>query len=128
MATGIHESGEMYLEHILNLEQELGQVRSVDISQRTGYSKYMGYSKPSVSRAVGLLRKNRLIDIDGAGYITLTDAGRRIATRIYERHECLTAIFVSLGVPRDIAVQDACKIEHDISEETFHALRSHFGK
>jgi len=122
MATGIHESGEMYLEHILNLEQELGQVRSVDISQRTGYSK------PSVSRAVGLLRKNRLIDIDGAGYITLTEAGRRIATRIYERHECLTAIFVSLGVPRDIAVQDACKIEHDISEETFHALRSHFGK
>ncbi len=112
----------MYLEHILNLEQELGQVRSVDISQRTGYSK------PSVSRAVGLLKKNRLIDIDGAGYITLTEAGRRIATRIYERHECLTAIFVSLGVPRDIAAQDACKIEHDISEETFRALRSHFGK
>lgn len=118
----IHESGEMYLEHILNLEQELGHVRSVDISQRTGYSK------PSVSRAVGLLKKNRLIDIDGAGYITLTDAGRRIATQIFERHECLTDIFVSLGVPRETAAQDACKIEHDISEDTFQALRRHFGK
>ncbi len=122
MAIGIHESGEMYLEHILNLERELGHVRSVDISQRTGYSK------PSVSRAVGVLKKNRLIDIDGAGYITLTDAGRRIATRIFERHECLTDIFVSIGVPRETAVQDACKIEHDISDDTFQALRRHFGK
>lgn len=122
MPNGIHESGEMYLEHILNLERELGQVRSVDISQRTGYSK------PSVSRAVGLLRQKQLIDVDGAGYITLTEEGRRIAMGIYERHESLTAIFLALGVSRETAVQDACKIEHDISEETFLALKRHFQK
>lgn len=122
MSNEIHESGEMYLEHILNLERELGQVRSVDISQRTGYSK------PSVSRAVGLLRQKQLIDVDGAGYITLTEEGRRIAMGIYERHESLTAIFLALGVSRETAVQDACKIEHDISEETFLALKRHFQK
>ena len=113
-----------------HLTKQYGEKKAVDDlslhikpGEIYGFIGHNGAGKTTTLKTI-----NRLIDIDGAGYITLTDAGRRIATRIYERHECLTAIFVSLGVPRDIAVQDACKIEHDISEETFHALRSHFGK
>lgn len=110
----------MYLEHILILREGGEKVRAVDICRRTGYSK------PSVSRALGLLREKRLIEVDGAGYITLTDEGEAIASRIYERHRILTEVFVRLGVPREVASEDACKIEHDISDETFAAIKSHW--
>ena len=113
------ESGEMYLESILQLTQKQGHVRSVDISE------YMGYSKPSVSRAVGLLKNGGYILVDGDGLITLTDSGMEIAEKIYERHTVLTQLLIRLGVSPETAASDACKIEHNISEETFEALKKH---
>ncbi len=115
----VHESGEMYLEAILVLSRENGFVRSVDVGE------YLGYSKPSVSRAMGLLRKGGLIAVEANGGLCLTDAGREIAEKIYERHTVLSQVLISLGVPEAVAVEDACKIEHDISDVTFQTIKSH---
>ena len=112
----LQESGQMYLETILILSQS-GAVRSIDVGE------YMGYSKPSVSRAVGKLRSDGLIAIDENGFITLTDEGLAVAEKIYERHTILTDFIASLGVSRETASADACKIEHDISDETFEAIK-----
>ncbi len=114
----MQESGEMYLETILVLSKEKEFVRSIDISEN------MGYSKPSVSRAVGLLKKEGHIVVDGKGYITLTDSGKKIAQTILERHEILTNTLKAIGVSEETASKDACKIEHNISEETFEAIKS----
>lgn len=113
------ESGEMYLESILQLTQKQGNVRSIDISE------YMGYSKPSVSRAVGLLKNGGYIQVDEEGMITLTDTGLEIAQKIYERHTLLTQLLIRLGVSPETASADACKIEHNLSDETFEAIKNH---
>lgn len=118
----LHESGEMYLETILVLSQKNGVVRSVDISE------YMGFSKPSVSRAVGLLKQDNYILVDKDGFITLTAAGREVAEKIFERHTILTKVLMSLGVDAQTAAEDACKIEHDISDTTFQAIKDHLHK
>ena len=113
----IYESGEMYLETIHVLEKKTGKVRSIDISE------HMGYSKPSVSRAVGLLKKDEYISIDKDGFITLTEAGRKVAEKIYERHTVLTQFLMQLGVDQQTAAEDACKIEHHISDATLQAIK-----
>ena len=118
----LQESGEMYLETILILSRKNGAVRSIDISE------YMGYSKPSVSRAMGLLRSDGYITVDGGGYITLTESGNKIAEKIYERHTGLAEALKMLGVSDSAAVADACKIEHDISDESFEAIKRHLKK
>lgn len=118
----IQESGEMYLETILILSRKNGTVRSIDISE------YMGYSKPSVSRAMGLLRSDGYINVDGGGYITLTESGAKIAEKIYERHTVLAEALKMLGVTEPAATADACKIEHDISDESFEAIKRHLKK
>ena len=115
----LQESGEMYLETILILSRQRSCVRSVDISE------YMGYSKPSVSRAVGLLKAGNYIAIDDDGHITLTESGLETAEKIMRRHELLTELLVSLGVDRTIAAADACKMEHVISDETYEAIHNH---
>ena len=115
----IQESAEDYLESILVLKEQKGVVRSIDIAH------YMEYSKPSVSRAMSLLRENGYIVMDKDGFITLTDAGMEIASRIYERHRMLDQWLVLLGVSPEVAAKDACRIEHDISEETFQKLKDH---
>ena len=113
------ESGEMYLENILVLSRELPCVRSIDVADR------MGYSKPSVSRAVGILKNDGFIEVDKAGGITLTKTGREIAERIYDRHNTIAKGLSLLGVDEKIALEDACRIEHYISEETFEAIKKH---
>ena len=113
----LQESGEMYLETILILSLKGNHVRSIDVSE------YMGYSKPSVSRAIGLLKSGGYVIVDEDGYLHLTDAGLEAAEKTYERHKVLTALFVELGVDEATAARDACKIEHDISDETFEALK-----
>lgn len=115
------ESGEMYLETIYILSNENRSVRSIDICE------YMGYSKPSVSRAVGLLKSGGYITVDPEGYIKLTDEGESIAAKIYERHTILTDLLVRIGVSRETAAADACKIEHDISDESFEAIKRLIG-
>ena len=115
----IHESGEMYLETIHVLLKQNGAVRSVDISE------HMGYSKPSVSRAVGLLKKGGYIIVDKDGYITLTEAGLSVAQKIYERHTVLSDLLIALGVSPETASEDACRLEHAISDESFNAIKSH---
>lgn len=115
----LQESGEMYLETILILSQKMPAVRSIDICE------YMGFSKPSVSRAVGLLKGNGYILVDKDGYITLTASGREVAGKMYERHTWLTQFLVKLGVDEKIASEDACKIEHYISDESFEAIKNH---
>lgn len=112
------ESGEDYLETILVLEEKLGKVRSIDIVND------MGFSKPSVSVAMHKLLENGYISIDKNGYITLTTSGREVASKIYERHIILTNFLMSLGVDEETAKKDACKIEHDISETTFLAIKN----
>lgn len=113
----VHESGEMYLEAILVLSQSRGFVRSVDVGE------YLGYSKPSVSRAMGILRRENYITMDKDGAITLTDGGRRIAEMIYERHTLLSELLIRLGVSEGTAAADACKMEHAISDESFQAIK-----
>lgn len=110
------ESGEMYLETIYVLKQEKGHVRSIDISE------HMGFSKPSVSRAVGLLRSGGYITVDDYGYISLTKSGDEVAQKIYKRHNVLTEFLTGIGVSSETASEDACKIEHHISDETFAAI------
>ena len=114
------ESGEMYLETIYILSHKLGAVRSLDVAE------YMGFSKPSVSRAVGLLKSGLYITMDKDGLLELTDAGLEIAEKIYERHTVLTELLTRLGVDLEIAAEDACKMEHDISDASFEAIKRHF--
>ena len=118
----LQESGEMYLETIFILTEENPHVRSIDVCE------HMGFSKPSVSRAIGLLKNGGYISVDGDGYITLTDVGREVAVKMYDRHKLLTDFLVSLGVSEDIAAADACKIEHHISDDSFEALKKHISK
>ena len=118
----IQESGEMYLETIHVLLKKNGHVRSIDISE------HMGYSKPSVSRAVGLLKNGGYIEVEADGSITLTASGLEVANKIYERHTVLTRMLTSLGVPQEIAAEDACKMEHAISDASFEAIKRHILK
>lgn len=115
----LQESGEMYLETIHILSKKSANVRAVDISE------YMGFSKPSVSRALGLLKSGGYVEADADGHLTLTDIGLEVAEKIYERHTMLTAFLTKIGVPAKIASEDACKIEHDISDVTFKAIKNH---
>ena len=118
----IQESAENYLEAILVLLQKNGQVRSIDVAH------YTGFSKPSISRAVGLLRDNGYVSIDQNGLLGLTEAGLKIAETIYERHTVLTDLLTKLGVSPETAAEDACRIEHVISAETFDKLKEHVRK
>ena len=117
-----NESAENYLETILMLKKEKGAVRSIDIVHQ------MEFTKPSVSRAMALLREKGQITMDKEGWIELTDDGREIAERIYERHLLMTEWLIALGVSPDVAAEDACRIEHDISEDTFRQLKAHIQK
>ena len=118
----LHQSGEDYLEAILVLKEEKGSVRSIDVAQ------HLGFSKPSISRAVSILRTSGYITMEKDGRLELTQAGDQVAREIYERHRLLTDWLVRLGVPPGIAAEDACKIEHDISPETFRCLKAHAEK
>ena len=118
----IQESGEMYLETIYVLSQKSASVRAIDVGES------MGFSKPSVSRAISLLKKDELVTTDELGYLKLTEAGEKLAKQIYERHTILTALFIRLGVDEKTAADDACRIEHYISEETFRAIKDHLSK
>lgn len=113
----LQESGEMYLETIYLLSKSSNSVRQLDVAN------YMNFSKPSVNRATNLLRDGGYIEVDGSGYLHLTELGLEIASKTYERHVVLTDFFISIGVPEEIASVDACKIEHDISDESFEALK-----
>ena len=118
----IRESGEMYLEAIYVLSQKSSEVRSIDVGA------YLGYSKPSVSRAVGILKKDGLIATDKQGFITLTDEGEKRAKIIYERHLLLSQLLMNIGVDKETAEEDACRIEHYISDKTFKAIKMHMKK
>ena len=115
----IQESGEMYLETIFVLSRQNPGVRAIDVGE------HMGYSKPSVSRAMGLLRKGGYIEVDAGGFIKLTEAGREIGEKIYKRHTLISAFLVSLGVDAETAAEDACKMEHGISDASFEAIKRH---
>ena len=115
----LHESAEMYLETIYTLSLTNGSVRSIDVAEA------LNYSRPSVSRAVGLLRKDGYLTVDGDGFLILTELGTAAAETIYERHTILTEALMALGVDRVAATEDACKIEHDISDKTFEAIKAH---
>ena len=118
----IQESAEDYLEAILILKNEQGLVHSIDVARQ------LNYSKPSVSRAVKLLREDGMLTVSADGALELTGKGLEIAERIYERHRLLTLWFTELGVSEAQAAQDACRVEHDISAETFQRLKEHFGE
>ena len=118
----IHSSGEMYLETIRILEEKLDGVHALDISRR------MGYSKPSVSRALTRLTLDGYVKIDENDHVTLTPSGREIAEKIYERHTILTSMLMMLGVDEETASKDACAIEHDISDKSFEAIKRHMKK
>lgn len=115
----VRESGEMYLETIYVLSQESPAVRAIDVGT------HMGFSKPSVSRAIGLLKKDGLVTTDEHGHLALTKAGEERAKGIYERHVVLTKLFINLGVSKETAAEDACRIEHYMSDETFGAIKAH---
>lgn len=116
----VRESGEMYLEAILVLAKKSGYVRSIDVSE------YLGYSKPSVSRAMGILREGGYILVEKDGTITLTDSGKKLAETIYERHTVLSELLIRLGVDEKTATDDACRIEHVISDESFQAIKQYY--
>lgn len=118
----IHESAENYLETILILQKRQGQVRSIDIASE------LSFSKPSVSVAMKNLRLNGYIEVSKDGYITLLDKGREIAEKIYERHTLFSDWLIALGVSPQVAAEDACRIEHVISNETFEAFKAHAAK
>ena len=119
----IQESAEMYLETILVLSQQKPYVRSLDVAEA------MGFSKPSVSRAVSLLKESGYLLMDKeSNFLTLTPQGKALAEKIYERHTVLTRMLVALGVDEETAMQDACKIEHDLSDASFEAIKNHIHK
>ena len=115
----IQESGEMYLETILILSRKGQPVRAIDVGT------YMGYSKPSVSRAIGILRRDGYLECDANGHLSLTDSGRDVAEKIYERHNILTSLLVLLGVEEEIASEDACKMEHAISDRSLSLIKEY---
>ena len=115
----LQESGEMYLETIYMLSKQMNIVRAIDVVE------HMGYSKPSVSRAVGLLKQGGYLTVEDTGNLLLTDSGRQIGEKIYARHKLLTELLVRLGVDEKTAAEDACKMEHAISDTTFEAIRKH---
>ena len=115
----LHESGQMYLEAIFVLSESKKKIRAIDVGA------YLGYSKPSVSRAIGILKTEEYITLDEDGYITLTKRGEEIAKKLYERHTVLANLLIALGVDEKTATEDACRIEHVISEESFAAVKSH---
>ena len=117
----IQESGEMYLESILYLTKEKGSVRAIDVAE------HMGYSKPSVSRAMSILKEGGYIVVEKGGHIILTEAGREVAEKIYNRHTLLTKFLTSIGVDEETAADDACKLEHHISDTTYEAIKKHIG-
>ena len=116
------ESGEMYLETIYILSQKSATVRAIDVGE------YMGFSKPSVSRAIGILKRDGLVYTDDQGYLKLTGVGEKKAKDIYERHTVLTKLFINLGVDAETAANDACRIEHYMSDKTFDAIKAHMAK
>ena len=118
----LQESGEMYLETIYILSQTSSSVRSIDVAE------HMGYSKPSVSRAMGILKQAGYVTADKDGFLSLTETGLDLARKIFERHMVLTRLLTSMGVSTATAAEDACKIEHVISEESFEALKARFLK
>lgn len=118
----IQESGEMYLETIYRLSKEKNHVRAIDVGE------HMGYSKPSVSRAMGLLKKGEFITVNRDGSILLTEKGREVAEKIYERHTIMTNLLVMLGVDPEVAAEDACRLEHAISDASFDAIKAHLTK
>ena len=118
----IYESGENYLETILMLEKRKGAVRSIDVATE------LGFSKPSVSIALKKLRQNGYVTIDDGGYISLTDSGREIAERVFERHRLISKLLMALGVDEEVAKEDACRIEHDLSVESFEAIKEYCRK
>jgi Mn-dependent DtxR family transcriptional regulator len=115
----IHQSAEDYLETILVLREQYGQVRSIDIVN------HLGYSKPSVSIAMKKLRESGYISMSPDGLITLNESGLEIARQVYSRHQIITKLFVMMGVPQELAAEDACRVEHDISDETFSKIKEH---
>lgn len=118
----LNESGEMYLEFIYLLCKTKKNVRSIDIAE------YMNFSKPSVSRAVGILKKHNFIEVDSNGYISLTAEGQAAGSKIYERHTILTAVLEALGVDEKTAAENACRIEHVITDSAFNAIKEHYEK
>ena len=116
----ITESTENYMEAILILQQQNGEVRAVDLAH------YFGFSKPTISQYMKQYAQQGLIEVDGNGHITLTGEGRAIAEHIFERHQVITAVFTALGVPEEIAREDACKVEHDLSDVSFQCMKSHY--
>lgn len=118
----LHSSGEMYLETINILSKKSSNVRALDVAEK------MGFSKPSVSRALKRLISDGFIEVDRSGYISLTDKGKNIAEKILERHNILTQMLMSLGIDEKTATEDACKIEHDISDKSFEAIKAHMAK
>ena len=118
----LHESAEMYLETIYQLSLLQRPVRSVDVAEA------LGYSRPSVSRAVGLLKQDGYLEMNDDGFLVLTDLGRSTAEKIYERHNVLAAALIALGVDKETATEDACKIEHIISDKSLEAIRKHMKK
>ena len=118
----LYESAEMYLETIYQLSQAGGPVRSIDVAEA------LGYSRPSVSRAVGLLKRDGYLEMDRDSFLVLTDSGKAIAEKIFDRHNVLTAALVSLGVDRQTAAEDACRIEHVISDRSFEIIKTHLSR
>ena len=116
----LHESGQMYLETIFILLQKNQKIRSVDVGA------CLGYSRPSVSRAIGLLKKSEYIIVDSEGYITMTAKGEKFAKDLYERHTVLANMLMALGIDEETATEDACRIEHVISEKSFAAVKKHY--
>lgn len=115
----LQESGEMYIETIYVLSKKRSFVRAIDVSE------YMGYSKPSVSRAIGLLKKGGLVTVNDDGHLSLTESGLEVAEKLYERHTLLSGFLVAIGVDEQTATDDACKIEHVISDKTFEAIKNY---
>ncbi len=116
----LQESGEMYLETILILSKKKSFVRAIDVGE------YMGFSKPSVSRAIGLLRNGGFVEVGDGGGLSLTEEGRQVAEKIYERHRYLTKMLVEMGVDEETASEDACRMEHVVSDKSFEAIKSYF--
>ena len=116
----LHESGQMYLETIYILLQQNAKIRAIDVGT------YLGYTKPSVSRAVGILKKGEYITVDSDGYISLTSTGKELAEKLYERHTVLTNMLMALGIDKETATEDACRIEHVISDKSFNVVKKHY--
>lgn len=116
----LQESGEMYLETILLLTQKKSFVRAIDVGEE------MGFSKPSVSRAIGLLRNGGFVEVGDGGGLSLTETGREVAEKIYERHKYLTKMLMEMGVDKETAAEDACRMEHVVSDKSFAAIKNYF--